>query len=129
MNDDCVFCGTAPDRVIFEQASVRAIWDAYPVSPGHALIVPTRHCERWEELSPSERSEMFASIERVRTEIHRKFGIVDAFNVGMNCGWAAGQTIPHVHLHVIPRRPGDVDDPRGGVRNVIPGRAAYWEAE
>jgi diadenosine tetraphosphate (Ap4A) HIT family hydrolase len=88
--------------------------------------VPRRHVASWFEASPEERTELIAALERARAAIledHRP----DGFNVGMNLGAAAGQTVFHLHLHVIPRYAGDVEDPRGGIRCVVPDRAAYWD--
>ena len=101
------------------------LWDNYPVSPGHALLVPRRHVPTWFDAAPEEQQELTAAIEIARAAIlarHRP----DGFNVGMNLGAAAGQTVGHLHLHVIPRYAGDVPDPRGGVRWVVPQRADYW---
>jgi superfamily II DNA or RNA helicase/diadenosine tetraphosphate (Ap4A) HIT family hydrolase len=103
---------------------VFALWDGFPVSEGHALIVPHRHIATWFDATPEERAALFGAIETVCGVIRAHWG-ADGFNVGVNLGAAAGQTVPHLHLHVIPRRHGDVPDPRGGVRHVIPGRGYY----
>jgi diadenosine tetraphosphate (Ap4A) HIT family hydrolase len=98
------------------------------VSPGHALLVPRRHVATWFEATDDERAELVAGIDWARQAIeqrHRPAG----FNVGMNLGQAAGQTVAHLHLHVIPRYVGDVQDPRGGIRWVVPGKAAWWRDE
>ena len=126
--DDCPFCHPGADRVFHEGLHVLGLWDGFPLSPGHALVVPRRHVADWTETSPDERRELLEAIDVVRSTIldnHRP----DGFNVGMNLGEAAGQTVPHLHLHVIPRYRGDVADPRGGVRWVLPERAAYWSDE
>jgi diadenosine tetraphosphate (Ap4A) HIT family hydrolase len=104
------------------------LWDGYPVSPGHALVVPRRHVADWWGTSAGERRELIEALDAARRAIvarHRP----DAFNVGMNLGEAAGQTVLHLHIHVIPRYRGDLPDPRGGVRWVLPDRAAYWKQE
>jgi len=105
--------------------TVVGLWDGFPVSPGHALLVPRRHVADWSELSADERLELTSGIEVARSSI-RKLYKPDGFNVGMNLGEAAGQTVAHLHLHVIPRYLGDVEDPRGGVRWVVPECADYW---
>jgi superfamily II DNA or RNA helicase/diadenosine tetraphosphate (Ap4A) HIT family hydrolase len=122
---DCPFCSAAATRIIWANRLTLALWDAYPVSPGHALIVPKRHIESWWDATAEERSGILAAIDSVREAIlaqHRPNG----FNIGMNEGRDAGQTVPHLHVHVIPRYKGDVTDPRGGIRHVIPSKADYW---
>lgn len=124
-SSECPFCRVAPERTFHEGLLVLGLWDGFPVSPGHALLVPRRHVATWFEASANEKSELAEAIEVARAAIlsrHRPEG----FNVGMNLGAAAGQTVGHLHLHVIPRYPGDVPDPRGGVRWVVPARADYW---
>jgi len=121
----CPFCNPAPERVFLTGTLVLALWDAFPVSPGHALLVPKRHVASWFDATPDERRELTETVERVRARIeqaHRPQG----FNVGWNDGRAAGQTVFHLHLHVIPRYEGDAGDPRGGIRWILPGRARYW---
>lgn len=122
---DCPFCHAVPDRLFHEGPLVLGLWDGFPVSPGHALLVPRRHVATWFDATEGERLELAAAIGTARDAIlgrHRP----DGFNVGMNLGAAAGQTVAHLHLHVIPRYAGDVSDPRGGVRWVVPQRADYW---
>ncbi len=101
-----------------------AVWDRFPVSPGHALVIPYRHCATWFDATPEEQAELMSSIETIRHQISPQFP-ADGFNVGFNVGDAAGQTVPHLHIHIIPRTIGDVEDPRGGVRFVIPSKANY----
>lgn len=101
-----------------------ALWDAYPVSPGHALIIPRRHIATWFDATDAERAALAAATEQVKAEIE-KLHRPDGYNIGINVGEAAGQTVFHLHVHVIPRYRGDVALPRGGVRHVIPGRGDY----
>ena len=102
------------------------LWDGYPVSPGHALIVPKRHVREWFDIDQDEQTAVVNAISKVRQEIESRYSPA-AYNIGINSGEAAGQTVPHLHVHVIPRYDGDVKDPRGGVRWIIPDKAAYWE--
>lgn len=97
-----------------------AIRDGFPVSQGHSLIIPKRHVSRFSELTPQENSEIVGLIGVTQNTMNP-----DGFNVGFNEGVAAGQTVPHFHIHVIPRYTGDVVNPRGGVRWVIPSKADY----
>jgi diadenosine tetraphosphate (Ap4A) HIT family hydrolase len=112
------------DRIAFED-DTRALWDAFPVSPGHLLIVPRRHIPTWFDASDEERAAILAALDRARDLVadrHHPHG----YNVGWNVGKAAGQTVFfHLHVHLIPRYEGDVRDPRGGVRHVIPGKGNY----
>ena len=123
--DVCPFCEPSSDRVFHHGERVLALWDGFPVSPGHALVVPRRHVATWFDASREERREMMDAIDVARAAIEARHA-PDGFNVGMNLGAAAGQTVPHLHLHVIPRYAGDVEDPRGGIRWVVPERADYW---
>ena len=102
-----------------------AFFDAYPVTQGHTLVVPRRHVSGLFELPPDEQSKIWVFAGRVRSFLAEKL-IVDSFNVGINDGEPAGQTIAHAHIHIIPRRQGDMPDPRGGIRWIIPQKANYW---
>lgn len=127
-NSPCPFCervaagGAEPGN-----AHAVAFPDGFPVSPGHTLVVPRRHCRGLFDLNADEYAAVWRLAREVRDTLDERFH-PDGFNMGANDGAAAGQTVPHAHVHVIPRFGGDVADPRGGVRWVIPGRAAYWEA-
>jgi diadenosine tetraphosphate (Ap4A) HIT family hydrolase len=105
-----------------------AIPDGFPVSPGHTLVVPKRLIATWFDATAEEKAALFELVDIVKRELEERFH-PDGFNVGFNAGEAAGQTVPHLHVHVIPRYHGDVPDPRGGVRWVMPTKAAYWERE
>lgn len=112
------------DDWIAANRSAFAVWDAHPVNPGHALVVSRRQLNDWWEATPGERSDIFELVDVVRAtinELHRP----DGFNVGFNAGSAAGQTVDHLHVHVIPRYTGDVADPRGGIRGIIPAKGNY----
>lgn len=126
MNDDiCPFCLLDRTRIIREEERAVALWDRFPVSPGHVLIVPTRHVASWFETTPRERGDMLALIHAAKQEIEKEHS-PDGYNIGINDGEAAGQTVFHLHVHVIPRYRGDVKDPRGGVRWVVPEKVRYW---
>lgn len=120
----CPFCERVAAGAV-ETATNRcaAFDDAYPLSAGHALVIPKRHVARLDELERDEYLELWSLVDRVR----RSLAHADGFNVGVNDGESAGQTVSHVHVHVIPRRAGDAEDPRGGIRWVLPDRAAYWD--
>ena len=123
--DKCPFCTLPPDRIVAQSALALAVRDAFPVSPGHTLIVPRRHVESFFEVTAEERAGMLALLDAAKEQIdaeHRP----DGYNVGINDGAPAGQTVAHLHMHLIPRYRGDVPDPRGGVRWVLAERARYW---
>lgn len=121
----CVFCHPEPERVFHRGSLVLGLWDAYPVTEGHALLVPTRHVASWFDATEAEQRALTDAIRLARNAIVQRHGHVPGFNLGVNVGAAAGQTVHHLHVHVIPRRDGDHPDPSGGVRHVIPGKAKY----
>ena len=120
----CPFCNPTLERLFFADSIVMGLWDGFPVSPGHALIVPRRHVPTWFDASSEEKLALTEAIERAKTEIEKTHS-PHGYNIGINVGAAAGQTIFHLHVHVIPRYRGDIPDPRGGVRHVIPAKANY----
>ena len=120
----CPFCFPAEDRIAFEDRLTRALWDAFPVSEGHLLIVPRRHVPTWFDASDEERAAITRAIDRGRELIESRHH-PDGFNIGINVGKAAGQTVFHLHVHLIPRYTGDVPDPKGGVRHVIPSSSTH----
>ena len=121
----CPFCALDPARVVISDLEVIAVSDGYPVTEGHTLVIPRRHVTTLFQLPPEEQANIWVFVSRVRNFLAAKLN-VENFNVGVNDGTLAGQTVPHAHIHIIPRREGDVPDPRGGVRWVIPRKAAYW---
>ena len=122
---DCVFCRLDADRTILASSSLAfAIYDKFPVNPGHTLIIPKRHTANYFDLSAEEQQALFALLNEVKQQLAENYS-PDGFNVGINVGEAAGQTVGHVHIHLIPRYNGDIANPRGGVRGVIPGRREY----
>ncbi len=124
MSLPCPFCGLNPERLVWSGELVVALRDGYPVSPGHTLILPRRHAATWFDATADEQRELGRAITAVREQLDEEFH-PDGYNVGFNAGPAAGQTVMHLHIHVIPRFHGDVDDPRGGVRGVIPALQKY----
>jgi diadenosine tetraphosphate (Ap4A) HIT family hydrolase len=122
----CPFCQASPERIFHESRLVLGLWDGFPVSPGHALLVPRRHIPTWFKASGEEQQELTAALQVARDAILAAGHRPDGFNIGMNLDPAAGQTVGHLHIHVIPRYKGDVPDLRGGVRWVVPQRADYW---
>lgn len=121
----CLFCQLSTDRIVHANDVGVAIRDGFPVSPGHTLVIPRRHVASFFELTDVERNGLFALVFEARTRLVSEFN-PDGFNIGINDGTAAGQTVLHLHLHLIPRYTGDQPDPRGGVRWVIPEKAKYW---
>ena len=103
----CPFCYPAGDQVYYRDSLVIGIWDGFPVTPGHALLVPIRHVPTWFDASVDERMALIRAIDAARLAIESNFG-ADGYNIGINNGEAAGQTVPHLHVHVIPRRRGDM---------------------
>lgn len=120
----CPFCNIDPARLLHESPLVRILRDGFPVSPGHLLLVPRRHIESWFDATPEEQQALTATIAIARSLVEQELQ-PDGYNIGMNLGRAAGQSVMHLHVHVIPRYRGDVPNPRGGVRHVIPGKADY----
>jgi len=124
----CVFCTVDEARIAWSARLAVVIWDSFPVSPGHALVVPKRHVASWADLSDDEKSAIIEGVDEARARIRQQH-TPDGYNIGFNDGPAAGQTVMHFHVHVIPRYEGDVPDPRGGVRWVLGDKAVYWEDE
>lgn len=120
----CPFCHIDKDRIVAEGEYCVAVRDKYPVSEGHTLIVTRRHVGDYFELTDEEWRAMQAMLLRLKRELDAEYR-PQGYNVGVNVGRAAGQTIDHVHLHLIPRYEGDLDDPRGGVRGAIPEKRKY----
>ena len=102
--------------------------DGYPVSQGHTLIIPRRHVQSLFDCSTEERQALLALLDQAKAQLDAEFH-PDGYNIGINHGEAAGQTVMHLHIHLIPRYKGDKDDPRGGVRWIFPDRAAYWHKD
>ena len=125
MKKDCLFCNIPTVRIVLENELAYAVRDGYPVTEIHSLIIPKRHIQDYFDLTKEELIACDQLIRSLKDEISNSDNSVNGFNIGINSGETAGQTIFHCHLHLIPRRTGDVDNPRGGVRNVIPGMGNY----
>ena len=120
---DCIFC--RHDRSILAQTQLSfAFLDSFPVSNGHALVIPKRHIVSIWEMTTEEYADAFDLVRQVKDVLQKKFDS-QGFNIGVNCGEVAGQSVSHAHIHVIPRYAGDARNPRGGVRNIIPARGNY----
>jgi diadenosine tetraphosphate (Ap4A) HIT family hydrolase len=121
---DCPFCSLPAERILETNARALVIADAFPVSPGHVLVIPRRHTSSFFELTGDEVAAVYELLRRMKDRLDQSLK-PGGYNVGINVGTVSGQTIAHVHVHLIPRYPGDMADPVGGVRNVIPGRGRY----
>ena len=124
-SSSCLFCSIPPERIIAENDLAFAIRDGFPVTEDHTLVIPKRHAEDYFELTAEELLACDDLLRKLRGDILYADSGVQGFNIGMNVGAAAGQTIFHCHIHLIPRRSGDVENPRGGVRGVIPKKQSY----
>ena len=122
--EECIFCQVPKDEIVAESDLCLAFYDRYPVSPGHMLIIPKRHVASYFELSADEINAMQTMLLEMKDVVQELYK-PDGFNIGVNVGEAAGQSIFHVHMHLIPRYTGDVEYPRGGVRGVIPEKQNY----
>lgn len=121
----CIFCTIEKKRIIAETNLAYAIHDQYPVSPGHTLIIPKRHFADYFETTQPELNAISTLLSQIKQTLHSADSKITAFNIGINSGPDAGQTIFHTHIHLIPRRKNDVSEPIGGVRNIIPGKGNY----
>jgi diadenosine tetraphosphate (Ap4A) HIT family hydrolase len=128
LSTHCPFCSLPAERIVHDGPLAIVIRDGFPVSPGHTLIIPKRHVESFFDVTDAERTDLMSLVAAARTDLDREFRPA-GYNIGINDGAAAGQTVPHLHIHLIPRYEGDRDDPRGGVRWVLPDKAAYWDKD
>jgi len=126
MTKPCPFCTLPPERIIDSNDLALIIRDGYPISPGHTLVIPKRHIGSWFEITQAEQQALLDLLAKAKAVLVTEFK-PDGYNIGINDGPSAGQTVPHLHMHLIPRYKGDQEDPRGGVRWIIPEKAKYWE--
>jgi len=124
-NNPCLFCNTDKKEYIFENDLAYATFDSYPVSKFHALIIPKRHVKKYFDLSNDELVACNKIIMLCKNKLEQDDQHIQGFNIGSNTGKVAGQSINHCHIHLIPRRKGDVENPQGGVRGVIPSKQHY----
>jgi diadenosine tetraphosphate (Ap4A) HIT family hydrolase len=124
MSSTCFFCHL--DDIISQDDLVLTIRDAYPISPGHTLIIPKRHIASLFEATQEEQIALLQALQAAKKELSQQYA-PDGYNIGINDGIAAGQTVMHLHIHLIPRYHGDCPDPRGGVRWIFPQKAVYWK--
>ena len=127
MSKPCPFCTLPKERVIDSNHHGMVIRDGFPISHGHTLVIPNRHIGSFFELSPDERQSLLDLLDNAKLVLDSELK-PDGYNIGINDGPSAGQTVPHLHIHLIPRYNGDQTDPRGGVRWIIPEKADYWSA-
>ena len=125
MNSECLFCNIPQERIVLENDLAYAVRDGFPVTKMHSIIIPKRHIKDYFDLNKDELLACDHLIRSLKEEINNSDSSVNGFSIGMNAGESAGQTIFHCHIHLIPRRTGDVDNPRGGVRHTIPGKGYY----
>lgn len=126
MSKSCPFCSSLESRIFLENDLSIAILDGYPVSDGHSLIIPKRHVRSIFEVQENELLSLFNLVTDVKNKLSDQFTPA-GFNIGINDNEAAGQTINHLHIHLIPRYKGDQTDPRGGIRWIFPDKAKYWD--
>ena len=125
MTGICLFCTLSAERIVLANELAVVIRDNFPISPGHTLIIPKRHVGSFFDVTGDERRATLALLDSAKLGLDESFH-PDGYNIGINDGQAAGQTVPHLHLHLIPRYAGDREDPRGGVRWIFPHKAKYW---
>ena len=124
-NSQCPFCDIEENRIILSNDSAIAFHDTFPLTAGHALVVPRWHVRSLYDLPLNAQSRLWDLVREVRASALKSGA--EAVNIGLNDGAVAGQTLDHAHVHVIPRRAGDCPDPRGGIRQMFPAKARYWE--
>ena len=120
----CPFCNPPEEEIVLQNSLCYARYDRYPVSPGHLLLIPFRHIPTLFDATDGEHAALLALVREAKTLLDEQFH-PDGYNIGVNVGTAAGQTVMHLHVHVIPRYAGDVADPRGGVRGAVPEKRVY----
>ena len=127
MNNHCPFCKPYEFKPILENNDFLVIEDSHQISKGHLLIITKRHVESFFKTTEEEKIALLKGIEQAKVFIEKKLS-PDGYNIGINDGEAAGQTINHLHIHLIPRYKGDSQDPRGGIRWIFPDKAPYWKS-
>ena len=121
---NCTFCNIDKDRIILENEIAFAVYDVFPVSKGHMLIIPKKHINNYFEADEDTKKQLWKLVDECKEMADKKYA-PQGYNIGINCGEAAGQTVMHLHIHLIPRYSGDIKNPRGGVRGVITDKRIY----
>ena len=124
MDNTCAFCNPLQQEKVLSNPLAYARWDKFPVSPGHLLIIPKRHVANYFDATNEEKADLWALVEQGKELVEKSYK-PDGYNVGFNVGASAGQSIFHCHIHLIPRYKGDMENPKGGVRHVIPEKGKY----
>ena len=122
---ECIFCNLDESRVEIENNLALSFKDLYPVTKGHSLVIPKRHAQSFFDLEKDEKKAILELLELQKEKLTSQDKLITGFNIGINDGIDSGQTVMHCHVHLIPRRKGDMSDPRGGVRGVIPEKQSY----
>jgi diadenosine tetraphosphate (Ap4A) HIT family hydrolase len=122
---ECIFCNLDESRVEIENNLALSFKDLYPVTKGHSLVIPKRHAQSFFDLEKDEKKAILELLELQKKKLISQDKLITGFNIGINDGIDSGQTVMHCHVHLIPRRKGDMNDPRGGVRGVIPEKQSY----
>ncbi len=126
MDKDCIFCTFRDERIIGECEYTFTFIDTYPATPGHTLVVPKRHFASYFDATEDELLAIAKAVQKAKIILDKEFE-PDAYNIGINVGEAAGQSVHHLHVHIMPRYKGDVENPRGGVRWILRNKADYWK--
>ncbi|HRC80795.1 MAG TPA: HIT family protein [Sedimentibacter sp.] len=121
---NCIFCSIKKDRIILENDDAFAVYDIFPVIKGHMLIIPKKHIINYFDADENTKKQLWKLVDECKNMADKKF-TPQGYNIGINCGEAAGQTVMHLHIHLIPRYSGDIENPKGGVRGVIPNKRIY----
>jgi len=120
----CIFCNIDKERIILENEDAFAVYDVFPVSKGHMLVIPKKHIKNYFDADEQTKTHLWKLVDECKEMADNIFA-PQGYNIGINCGEAAGQTVMHLHIHLIPRYKGDIENPRGGVRGVIPDKRIY----
>ena len=123
--EECLFCNKKKQNIIYSTKFIYVVRDSYPVTKYHSLIIPLRHVSNFFDLNNEELNDLSSILKKERQSLLKLDKEITAFNIGVNAGRDAGQSIMHCHIHLIPRREGDIENPRGGVRGVIPSKQKY----
>jgi diadenosine tetraphosphate (Ap4A) HIT family hydrolase len=126
MFSNCFFCQLDDSQIIFQDNLVMTIRDSFPVSQGHTLIIPKRHIVSFFEATETEQMALLRALQAAQKDLNQQYA-PDGYNIGINDGVAAGQTVMHLHIHLIPRYKGDCPNPSGGIRWIFPEKAVYWK--